>query len=347
MESRRHCGFGALAVLLLALSTSVGASTALDLALGDTSSCAERCAINNNGTKNLLSACSRGCRLFAICQFVDDGRNLHDTRRDCEAACTEAYNNAAEEESCIAGCQFQQPLAELRQQQLATMLPHMHTLSVLGSSWARLLDSAHGLLSSSWTFYLQADDGRVVVFQSQPGLYLEYQEKVSDGLDEPHKSQLDAQVRTDTSSKSQWDTNSHSADAHDHHGFLMCMARRSGLPRWVLAFTLVLSIIVLLWICCATTVTAPDHHVPAAHVCIKLKSSSISTLRFYRFMSNAIIADPWYQLKLQKLAFSSRGFVFYCILLVTLVNFIYLFPCPLFRIIWGLKPSVLSSFAMV
>ena len=41
----------------------------------------------------------------------------------------------------------------------------MHTLSVLGSSWARLLDSAHGLLSSSWTFYLQADDGRVVVFQ--------------------------------------------------------------------------------------------------------------------------------------------------------------------------------------
>uniref|UniRef100_UPI00358F177B transmembrane protein 59-like isoform X2 n=1 Tax=Myxine glutinosa TaxID=7769 RepID=UPI00358F177B len=265
MDSRRYCSFGAFAVLLLALSNSVRASTALDLALGDTSSCAERCAINNNGTENLLSACLRGCRLFAICQFVDDGRDLHDTRRDCEAACTEAYNNAAEEESCIVGCRVQQPLAELRQQQLAAMLPHMHTLGLLGSSWARLLDSAHGLLSSSWTFYMQADDGRVVMFQSQPGLYLEFQEKVSDGLDESHKSQLDTQVRTDISSRGQWDTNSRSTDAHDHHGFLMCMARRSGLPRWVLAFTLVLSIIVLLWICCATTVTAPDHHIPAAH----------------------------------------------------------------------------------
>uniref|UniRef100_UPI00358F5B57 transmembrane protein 59-like n=1 Tax=Myxine glutinosa TaxID=7769 RepID=UPI00358F5B57 len=265
MDSRRFCSCGAFTVLLLALSNSVRASTALDLALGDTSSCAERCSINNNGTENRLSACFRGCRLFAICQFVDDGRDLHDTRRDCEAACIEAYNIAAEEESCIVGCRFQQPLAELRQQQLAAMFPHMHTLSLLGSSWARLLDSADGLLSSSWTFYMQADDGCVVMFQSQPGLYLEFREKVPDGLDEPHKSQLNTQVRTDISSRSQWDTNSRSTDAHDHHGFLMCMARRSGLTRWVLAFTLVLSIIVLLWICCATTVTVPDHHIPAAH----------------------------------------------------------------------------------
>ncbi|KAG7260309.1 hypothetical protein CRUP_022783 [Coryphaenoides rupestris] len=31
-----------------------------------------------------------------------------------------------------------------------------------------MLRSAQSFISSTWTFYLQADDGKVVVFQSQP-----------------------------------------------------------------------------------------------------------------------------------------------------------------------------------
>lgn len=37
--------------------------------------------------------------------------------------------------------------------------------------------------------------------------------------------------------------------------------RRSGLPRWILAACLFLSIMVMLWLSCASLVTAPEQHV--------------------------------------------------------------------------------------
>lgn len=37
--------------------------------------------------------------------------------------------------------------------------------------------------------------------------------------------------------------------------------RRSGLPRWILAACLFLSIVVMLWLSCASLVTAPEQHV--------------------------------------------------------------------------------------
>lgn len=40
----------------------------------------------------------------------------------------------------------------------------------------------------------------------------------------------------------------------------MCY-RRSGLPRWILAACLFLSIVVMLWLSCASLVTAPEQHV--------------------------------------------------------------------------------------
>ncbi|KAK7889671.1 hypothetical protein WMY93_025231 [Mugilogobius chulae] len=39
------------------------------------------------------------------------------------------------------------------------------------------------------------------------------------------------------------------------------MSRRSGLPRWILAACLFLSIMVMLWLSCASLVTAPEQHV--------------------------------------------------------------------------------------
>ncbi|ETE67156.1 Transmembrane protein 59-like protein, partial [Ophiophagus hannah] len=45
------------------------------------------------------------------------------------------------------------------------------------------------------------------------------------------------------------------------HDFLGCMSKRSGLPRWILAACLFLSIMVMLWLSCASLVTAPDQHV--------------------------------------------------------------------------------------
>lgn len=41
------------------------------------------------------------------------------------------------------------------------------------------------------------------------------------------------------------------------------LSRNPWLPGWILTTTLILSILVLIWICCATVATAVDQYVPA------------------------------------------------------------------------------------
>ncbi|CAB1331432.1 unnamed protein product, partial [Coregonus sp. 'balchen'] len=53
----------------------------------------------------------------------------------------------------------------------------------------------------------------------------------------------------------------HTEDPTAEHDFLGCMSRRSGLPRWILAACLFLSIMVMLWLSCASLVTAPEQHI--------------------------------------------------------------------------------------
>lgn len=49
------------------------------------------------------------------------------------------------------------------------------------------------------------------------------------------------------------------------------VGRRSGLPRWILAACLFLSIMVMLWLSCASLVTAPEQHIKT-QVCAKTVS---------------------------------------------------------------------------
>ncbi|XP_078461810.1 transmembrane protein 59 isoform X1 [Lampetra fluviatilis] len=248
--------------------------------------------------ERLTLACERGCRLFSICQFVDDGVDLNGTRYECLAACMEAYKRAEEQVACSTGCDSQQPLAVLRQKQLMSMVPRIHflyPLTLVSSLCGNLMSSAQSFISSSWTFYLQADDGKVVVFQvrsappeSQPELELEIpnlhlafgglmaasqqREKLDQDflprLQRVASSEEDVrQFAAEHEAKREERSNSGESsfqllyEEHAKHDFLSCMSRRSGLPRWILAFTLILSIVVLLWLCCATTATAPDQYI--------------------------------------------------------------------------------------
>ena len=47
----------------------------------------------------------------------------------------------------------------------------------------------------------------------------------------------------------------------DTSSWLDCVAKRSGLPRWLLSITILFSSVALLWLCCATMVTAPERRV--------------------------------------------------------------------------------------
>ncbi|XP_029819713.1 transmembrane protein 59-like, partial [Manacus vitellinus] len=95
-----------------------------------------------------------------------------------------------------------------KEKSLELEAPSFSLLDLVSTFCNDIVSSAQSFISSTWTFYLQADDGKVVVFQGVVGCY-----------------------------------------------------RRSGLPRWILAACLFLSIMVMLWLSCASLVTAPEQHV--------------------------------------------------------------------------------------
>lgn len=256
-------GLPPLLLLTMALAGGSGtaAAEAFDSVLGDTASCHRACQLtyplHTYPKEEELYACQRGCRLFSICQFVDDGIDLNRTKLECESACTEAYSQPDEQYACHLGCQDQLPFAELRQEQLMSLMPRMHLLfplTLVRSFWSDMMDSAQSFITSSWTFYLQADDGKIVIFQSKPEIQYA-----------PQLEQEPADLRQSSLSKMSYlqmrNSQPHRNYLEDEEsdGFLRCLSLNSG---WILTTTLVLSVMVLLWICCAAVATAVEQYVP-------------------------------------------------------------------------------------
>uniref|UniRef100_A0A8C5KL09 Transmembrane protein 59-like n=1 Tax=Jaculus jaculus TaxID=51337 RepID=A0A8C5KL09_JACJA len=286
----------AVALLLLLLLASPPASSApperdpFAPQLGDTQSCQQRCRQRHPGPllsqerlegssqtpydgAVLISACERGCRLFSICRFVARSSKPNATQTECEAACIEGYVKETEQQACSEGCWSQTAEPE-PQKVLEAPSSALSLLDLLSTLCNDLVSSARGFVSSTWTYYLQTDNGKVVVFQTQPvvenlgyqGSHLQRVEVTWKGshpealevhvdpigpLDQVRK----AKIRVKTSSKAKVE-----AEESQDNDFLSCMSRRSGLPRWILACCLFLSVLVMLWLSCSTLVTAPGQH---------------------------------------------------------------------------------------
>ncbi|KAJ7308391.1 hypothetical protein JRQ81_008932 [Phrynocephalus forsythii] len=247
--------------------------------LGDLAACQARCARRlpagaPAAQDAVLSACHRGCRLFSICHFVDATAELNATRAECESACAEAYTGGEEQFGCMTGCRTQWPATASRPKKPQD--PKAGTFSVfdLVSSFCNdLVSSAQSFMSSTWTFYLQADDGKVVVFQSQPEV--EYPVPDVQGDSEkswtdpvpntlkPHTGLREKLERPPVEEPKGGGSVQPLAETQPspEHDFLGCMSKRSGLPRWILATCLFLSVVVMLWLGCASLVTAPEQHI--------------------------------------------------------------------------------------
>ncbi|XP_065434191.1 transmembrane protein 59-like isoform X1 [Chrysemys picta bellii] len=289
MQRAGMAGRGALPLplplLCLALASAAGSAAPFSPPLGDIGACQERCGHPPGAARDaVLNACYRGCRLFSICHFVDASAELNTTRAECESACIEAYGSAEEQFGCTTGCRKQLPETQSRKDKSLELQPVSFSMFDLVSSFCNdIVSSAQSFISSTWTFYLQADDGKVVVFQSQPQIEYpvpevpapksELMEKSwpvsSPNTLKPHtgpQEKLEKPPMKEPKSKAKLQ---HLETQQPEHDFLGCMSkrgvvgcyRRSGLPRWILAACLFLSIMVMLWLSCASLVTAPDQHV--------------------------------------------------------------------------------------
>lgn len=232
-----------------------------------------------------LYACQRGCRLFSICQFVDDGIDLNRTKLECDSACTEAYSQSDEQYACHLGCQNQLPFAELRQEQLMSLMPRIHLLfplTLVRSFWSDMMDSAQSFITSSWTFYLQADDGKIVIFQSKPEVQYvpQLEQETGDARGSLSLSKT-ADLRPGSSQMYRG-----LFEEHGSNSLFKCLSINSS---WILTTTLVLSVLVLLWICCATVATAVEQYVPSEKLSIYGDLEYMNEQKLSRYPSSALV----------------------------------------------------------
>uniref|UniRef100_A0A3Q0RJT4 Transmembrane protein 59 n=1 Tax=Amphilophus citrinellus TaxID=61819 RepID=A0A3Q0RJT4_AMPCI len=259
------CTLG-LSVLLAATLVS---SDVFDSVLGNTASCHKSCemtySLHTYPREEELYACQRGCRLFSICQFVRDSEDLNQTKAECESTCREAYTQSDEQYACNLGCQNQLPFAEQRHEQLEGMMPRIHLLyplTLVRGFWDDVMSQAHSFITSTWTFYLQADDGKVVIFQVQHELKKTRPSNLTSALVLVPSHNLDACT------------------------FLL---RNPWLPGWILTTTLILSVFVLIWICCATVATAVDQYVPAEKLSIYGDSEYIKEKKLIPYPASSLL----------------------------------------------------------
>ncbi|XP_034559321.1 transmembrane protein 59 isoform X2 [Notolabrus celidotus] len=260
--------------LFVVLSCTSATSDVFNSVLGNTASCHKSCemtySLHTYPSEDELYACQRGCRLFSICQFVRDSDDLNQTKSECESTCREAYSQTDEQYACNLGCQNQLPFAEKRNEQLEAMVPRIHLLypmALVRGLWGDLMNQAHSFITSTWTFYLQADDGKVVIFQSEPQVkFFSLFDMEKDVKEDSPRSFYREYQRSVIQERDRDLTGDSSYD--DEYNLFSCLSRNSWLPGWILTTTLILSVLVLIWICCATVATAVDQYVPGEKLSI-------------------------------------------------------------------------------
>ncbi|KAM8839311.1 transmembrane protein 59 [Synchiropus picturatus] len=268
---------GALLLLGLLLFPAL-VSTSEDVfnsVLGSTLSCQKSCemtySLHTYPREEELYACQRGCRLFSICQFVRDSADLNQTKSECESTCREAYKNANEQYACILGCQSQLPFAEQRQEQLEAMVPKIHLLyplALVRGMWEDVMSTAQSFITSSWTFYLQADDGKVVIFQTEPEVQFFTELDIERQNQDSRKSFFSSPFFKDYERTLIQERELSDDQSYREYNFFSCLSRTHWLPGWILTMTLTLSCFVLIWICCATVATAVDQYMPTEKLSI-------------------------------------------------------------------------------
>nr|XP_033812918.1 transmembrane protein 59-like [Geotrypetes seraphini] len=245
----------------------------------DTECCRIRCRCpQKDSGEDALGACYRGCMLFSICHFLDVSAELNTTRAKCESACLEAYAMGPEQIGCTTGCEYHLPDLQSWTEQASGPVGPPSAFSVLdlfSSFCSNIVKSARNIISSTWTYFLQADNGKVEVIQSQtevdspiPELQAPSSEVTerawvpsSPSTLKPHRGVYENLENVPSKEMNIEEKLQHAETPQPEQDFLGCMSKRSGLPRWILVACLFLSIMVMIWLSCATLATAPEQHV--------------------------------------------------------------------------------------
>ncbi|KAI0219560.1 hypothetical protein LSAT2_028914 [Lamellibrachia satsuma] len=221
---------------------------------------------------NVIKSCQRGCRLFAIIELMDSCGNKNHTIEACIASCKDAYDDMDNAKACELGCANQpsnHPVRQLGDDASMYQSQNMYPFLYVHSVYSNMIEKLMVHSNIYWSFYMQPASGQMVVIKYEPEIYIEQREiimndngKTSSFIESNivavdnsatphlHQSQLHA-VEKDISI----------IDNGQAVDWMGCIVKKTGLPRVLLTFTILLSATMMIWLCISSAVTAPDQRV--------------------------------------------------------------------------------------
>lgn len=270
-------------LLILTVFTVALSCATFDQFFTDISSCLHVCTNTYLTQEESISACRRGCRLFYVCKFNRNHQHLNDTCIECINACHEAYtNNTAQNTACSYGCSSALPVAAKREEENENSEPSIHLLYpflYVHGLYSNMIDKVYKQISVSWSFYMQGDNGNLVVMRSKPKVYVDYrtyngdeyrtsnylETNIESGNNVATPQLRNSQLHPGNSQGSDDDIN---LSLHDLDGqsadWLACISQKIGMPKMLLTALVLLCAVVMIWLCLTAAVTAPEHRVSSA-----------------------------------------------------------------------------------
>ncbi|XP_045121795.1 transmembrane protein 59-like isoform X1 [Portunus trituberculatus] len=261
---------------LLSLFSLSGALGGFQGLLGDPKGCEESCLVSyaphtNPDGGDESQACSRGCRLYTITEFVAFGEKLgqknaigplRTPKESCFNACVDAYNETSGNTvACKFGCEAQETsrLEKKQKEQEEEEESHqsIHLLSPLvqvRAVYSSLVGAVH-IVRSSLVTYFTAEDNSIVAVESPPEILVEVlnadEEVKADGGDGVDGAKLSPPLPRFLSSEGAEGVDS------GEPSVVRCVSQRLGVPPPLLVASALVLVLFTIYVIFAVCSAAP------------------------------------------------------------------------------------------
>ncbi|XP_023714839.1 transmembrane protein 59 isoform X2 [Cryptotermes secundus] len=191
------------------------------------------------------SCCRQGCRFFTLIHLIDDKENsdLNSTKDACQASCMEAYSHTKDRYGCNLGC------ASMAKQKKVDSL-------VAQISWSLYVEDGNSVLM------LQPGDFEPDDVLTDPGLKRQLERSWGFGNGDSNGKVDQSTGRLPKTHVKTMPPEEYALGAvRDQHfletarsfggDWLDCAARKSGLPRLLVAGAITFAVLLALWLCLA------------------------------------------------------------------------------------------------
>jgi hypothetical protein len=200
-----------------------------------------------------------------------EGADVNSTRNSCIFSCDSAYIDEAQKEACILGCNSKQPflprMADVdvdffQPPNIDMDMSFMSPMLYVHDLYSNMINKFGSSFSSSWTFYMQMNNGKMVIVRSGP-IMLDMDDQAVKTANyyetnlEPQDKSATPDIVYSQLSKNSWDTFDDSMydinmqerqSSPSSSSWFACFSQRSDVSRFMLMVAVCLSVLGFMWL---------------------------------------------------------------------------------------------------